>query len=311
MSLRDFYLCGWRVASEIPLPELMRWQGGMRAADIEILLGKVSWTALSDQAPLSIAMAHDGRSLQLRADDIAVFEIRDHREVIVDISPSASMLEVRVLLLGNVLGLLCHLRGLLPLHASCVRIGDEAVAFMGDSGSGKSTLAAALALRGHSLLSDDVCAVDMSSGTPLVLPSFPAVRLLNSSVDVVGIRSAHDGSVLEDVSAEKHKFRLVRVDQPHVSPVRLGAVYQLDPTMTSGDDVTVELVGHRKLAMLSAQIFRYSLARRIGRAQAAFAAAAQVAESAAVVARLARRRDVAQLADTVHLLEARHGKTER
>jgi hypothetical protein len=64
------------------------------------------------------------------------------------------------LLLDQVLPLAAGGPHRLALHASVVDVDGRAVAFLGASRQGKSTLAAALARRGHTLLSDDCCAAE-------------------------------------------------------------------------------------------------------------------------------------------------------
>jgi hypothetical protein len=86
-------------------------------------------------------------------------------------------------LLGPVLGLLLRLRGVTCLHASAVAFGDSAVAFVGSEGAGKSTTAAALAKRGHAILSDDVVALAESNGSFKVHPAYPYLCLWPESVE--------------------------------------------------------------------------------------------------------------------------------
>jgi hypothetical protein len=86
-------------------------------------------------------------------------------------------------LLGPVLGLLLRLRGITCLHASAVAFGGNAVAFVGSEGAGKSTTAAALAKRGHAILSDDVVALAESNGSFNVHPAYPYLCLWPESVE--------------------------------------------------------------------------------------------------------------------------------
>ena len=60
---------------------------------------------------------------------------------------------------GTGLALAWRLRGELCLHASAVSIGGRAVVFAGASSAGKSTIAAALSLRGHDVIADDLVVV--------------------------------------------------------------------------------------------------------------------------------------------------------
>jgi len=88
-------------------------------------------------------------------------------------------------LLGPVLGLLLRLRGVTCLHASAVAFGEKAVAFVGSEGAGKSTTAAALARRGHALLSDDVVALAERNGSFYVHPAYPYLCLWPESVESI------------------------------------------------------------------------------------------------------------------------------
>jgi hypothetical protein len=58
-----------------------------------------------------------------------------------------------------------------------VRIGEHAITLLGPPGAGKSTFAAALALRGHRVLTDDVAALAEQRGEVLIQPGYPRLRL--------------------------------------------------------------------------------------------------------------------------------------
>jgi hypothetical protein len=93
--------------------------------------------------------------------------------------------DAAVYLLGPVLGLLLRLRGVTCLHASAVALGDRAVAFAGHEGAGKSTTAAALARRGHAILSDDIVAIDERAGAFYAIPAHPYLGLWPESVELL------------------------------------------------------------------------------------------------------------------------------
>lgn len=85
-------------------------------------------------------------------------------------------------LLGPVMGVVLRLRGTVCLHASAVVIDGLAVGLVGVSGAGKSTTAAALALRGHPVLTDDVLALDEHGALGFsVRPAYPRLRLWPAS----------------------------------------------------------------------------------------------------------------------------------
>lgn len=100
--------------------------------------------------------------------------------------PATSSLEdAASYLLGPVLGLALRLRGTTCLHASAVEIHGRAVIFPGEEGAGKSTTAAALARRGHAVLSDDVVALAERDGAFFVLPAYPYISLWEDSVKLL------------------------------------------------------------------------------------------------------------------------------
>jgi len=93
---------------------------------------------------------------------------------------------LRLSLLGPVLALILHQRGLLVIHASVVARGDGAIAFLGKSGWGKSTIAAALHAKGYDLVTDDVAAIQIDQAEPSVLPGFPQVKLWPQAATLLG-----------------------------------------------------------------------------------------------------------------------------
>lgn len=185
----DRMLCGMRVASRLPLPDLLPWNGDDRAPDLHIELGNVPASLDSPVVDRPLLQVSENGLCRYAIPGVAAWLISaDGRHVTIAPAPSADAAEIRAFLYGTVFAVVCLRRGLLPLHASCVRIGDAAVAFAGHSGAGKSTLAAMLMKQGYSLLADDVTVIDMT-GTPLVLPAFPRVKLWQDSMARLGFSS--------------------------------------------------------------------------------------------------------------------------
>lgn len=85
-------------------------------------------------------------------------------------------------LLGPILGFVLRLRGVRSLHASSVVIDGSAICFVGPRGAGKSTTAAAMATRGHPVLSEDVTALRGGDA----LPGLPLVKLWEDSAALHG-----------------------------------------------------------------------------------------------------------------------------
>ncbi|WP_083897087.1 hypothetical protein [Azospirillum sp. B506] len=183
---RDHLLCGWRVRSAFPLPELPVWRGpDDTPVDVTIRPGAVP-------PRLPDAIIPDGL-VNIGADGAALVHIpglvrillRDGRDITVEIlRDEGEATGWRAFLLGVGLALLCDQRGVFPLHAATLRVGNRTVALAGDSGEGKSTLAFALTRRGHRLLSDDLTVLrDDGPGGTTVLPAFPRLKLWRDTLD--------------------------------------------------------------------------------------------------------------------------------
>jgi hypothetical protein len=109
---------------------------------------------------------------------VGAFLIRGTNTIDVEPAPGVSIPLLNFPLLGPVMSLLLHLRGMLVLHASAVNVAGKSAVFLGAKGAGKSTTAAALVSAGHHLLTDDVLAVDFSnSHSPRIVPGFPQLKL--------------------------------------------------------------------------------------------------------------------------------------
>ncbi|ESA34078.1 hpr kinase phosphatase [Leptolyngbya sp. Heron Island J] len=90
-------------------------------------------------------------------------------------------------ILGGCMSIILRQRGFLTLHASSVAIHGHVAAFLGHSGWGKSTLAAALHADGHTVITDDILAIDLKQeGTPQVVPSFPQCKLSPDAAIALG-----------------------------------------------------------------------------------------------------------------------------
>lgn len=87
--------------------------------------------------------------------------------------------------LGQVLSYCLLARGIEPLHATAIQVGDQAIAFLGDSGAGKSTLAATFLEKGYTLLTDDVLALEFRGDSVWVRPGIARVKLNPDSADAV------------------------------------------------------------------------------------------------------------------------------
>jgi hypothetical protein len=289
--MSDRIICGWRVRSALPLPELAPWPGPDRPVDIEIRPGAVP------AKHRHIVAAPDGRIILDQSPHARFLVSPDC--VIVDTVHRPEAAEWRVRLLGPVLGLLCYLRRVLPLHASCVRIGARTVAIAGHSCAGKSTLAAALMRRNHVLLTDDICAITPLSMRAMVFPSFPALKLASDSMKTFGI----DPNGLAHVSLDTEKFLVPGNDGFDPGPSPLDTVYVIEDAPDGMDDAIIGIDGVAAFQQLNTMWYRAEIGRFLCDNPTLFSMAARLAGKVAV-RRLVRRSNFDRLAALVSLIEA-------
>jgi hypothetical protein len=148
-------------------------------------------------------------------------------------------------LVGPVMGFVLRRRSILALHASAVSVAGHALALCGESQAGKSTTAAALALRGTSVLCEDITPLMQEEGRFQVEPGYPRICLWPDAVEsLFGVRHA-----LPRLTSNWEKFFLPLEGrnakfEAHKRP--LGAVYLLAPRAAEANAPRIEEVGPRE-----------------------------------------------------------------
>ncbi|UVK43324.1 serine kinase [Mesorhizobium sp. AR07] len=172
---RRFYRAyGLTIASEVTLPELE--PAAPAAADVLITIGPIDLPKPSLEAATDFRFEPDRQYLAWHA--VGAFLITDGCRIEIEPAPGVDDTLIAFPLLGPVMALLLHRRGLLVLHASAIAVAGSSAIFMGDKGAGKSTTASAMIRAGHELLTDDVVALDMTNPNhPMIVPGFPQIKL--------------------------------------------------------------------------------------------------------------------------------------
>ena len=133
---------------------------------------------------------------------------------------------LRLFLLSEVIGLILYQRGRFLLHGSAVQVGADAFVFLGIPGAGKSTTAAAFGKAGHTVLTDDLVAIQLIDNKPFVVPAFAQYKIWRNTVNGL----AFDESTLEPSFEGATKFL---VNQPlstfPENPVPLRSITLLYP----------------------------------------------------------------------------------
>jgi hypothetical protein len=186
-----------------------------------------SWAAdedLAGGAKVRLERRTDGTS-RLTYSDTGTFDVTANGERIDWYrSPDAPYELARTDILGRVLSIAAHAKGMLMLHASGVEVGGEVAGFLAPKFFGKSTLACALTDAGARLVTDDALAVRAGNRVECA-PGVPAIRLRQQSAAHLRFLS---GALEPDSDGWRHLERR-EMDQITTDWAPLGALYVLHP----------------------------------------------------------------------------------
>ena len=215
------------IASEIPLLNKPSFINNINF-DVNVYLD----TRL--KAPNSKTQVTDKESIFYRRQDVGIFEIIQGKEIRVKVNEGVIDQEVARILLGLPMGYLLMQRGLHVLHASVVNIDGLAAAFLGLSGSGKSTMASSFLQNNHSLLTEDIAAVNLSN--LMVTPAFPSLKIGQDTLDQLDLPTRE----LKVAAADSRNRLIYEMDEKQFckQPTKLKNCYLLE----WGDQLSIEPV---------------------------------------------------------------------
>jgi hypothetical protein len=139
---------------------------------------------------------HDRLGYRLFADGYGRYVVTHDGGLIRCAPPRTAAWRWQRCLIGQIFPLAAVLRGLEVFHASAVRVGNVAVAFVGASQAGKSSVAVNLMLRGARLVTDDVVTLEASGGGLVAHPGAGVTSVRHAAVEAI---------------APEHRSRLGRV----------------------------------------------------------------------------------------------------
>lgn len=248
VSVTTYSVYGLLVRSELELPDLGEPVADSNDPDVVVRFGSLS--AHPQEGLLPHGLWRSGDSCGVAVEHVARYEARNGREIVVDPVPGADPAEVRLFLLGTMMGAVMMQRDHLVLHGNAFRIGDACAVVVGRSGAGKSTLAAEFARRGLDVLSDDVVPV---TGDAMALTGYPRIKLWDDALERLGVPTAG----LQRIHTTHEKFQLP-VQRSSAEPVRLRWIYVLE--RHAGTELTLEPVhGALTFSLLHEHTYRNEL----------------------------------------------------
>lgn len=215
-----YTMFGLNVQSDIEMPQLSPAKSS--ATDLVISRTPID----HPQRRPSGSFAEFGASEQFLAwETVGAFRVVGDALIEVDPNPGVSDGLVALPLLGSVMATLLQRRGLFVLHAGAVSINGWGIALMGDKGAGKSTTVASIIAAGHSLLADDVAAIQFGpNGHRQIMPAIAQLKLWCETVASTGLSNVEDQGRLHP-SIDKSQYNLTTGFA--AEPVSLARLYVL------------------------------------------------------------------------------------
>ncbi|GAB4550747.1 MAG: HPr kinase [Pleurocapsa sp.] len=284
---------GLGIDSILTLPELIT-----DANKVDLV---IKYDSIAEKpSPINNSPFHYWRNKQeigLSWQKLGTFLIREGREIIIASVADVEEKNLHPALLGACMAVALHQREYLILHGSAVKIHNRAVAFIGDKGWGKSTMAAALVLRGHQFITDDVLAIDLSGNEPLVFPSFPQLKLCPDAVETMGKNPETLPRIMPQVNKRQYKLN----QDFSTRPIPLQTIYLLN----KGASLSIDKIPTGKLIL---PLLAHSYGARFGKKLLALGEAKHFLQCTDLanqvnIYSLKRPSDLSLLTDIVNLVE--------
>lgn len=172
---------GLIIESEIKLPELVSLKEQNEKSenipiDIYITFGQIP-KSIDDSKIKSIWYEAALGEYLLKVDGIANYYVKDGKKIIIEPNENSLEEDIRVFLLNSVFSAILQQRGILVFHASAAVVNGKSIVFAGISDSGKTAIALSLYDRGYDLICDEICAIKIENGEPMVLGGIPQLNV--------------------------------------------------------------------------------------------------------------------------------------
>ncbi len=285
---------GINIESELPFKEL---EEGQANPQVKICFARVPGTL---ESPLSKGVRFEAKKglFLLKIDDVANYLVKDGQEILIEKNnPSVAENEIRLFLLGPVMGALLFQRGLLPIHGSAIKKSGKAIIFSGIPGAGKSTLATAYLNRGDSIISDDISVININANNvPMIYPGFPQMKLWADTLQQFGSEQQTRRVLREGIQ----KFGIPVKNGYFNQPLPVQKIYILG-TCNQPDFIFNTLKGIDKFNALKNNTYRWQFIKGLGKAEEHFSLVSRLAEHVDV-ARITRPIDSFRVKELMELI---------
>jgi hypothetical protein len=255
---------GLQITSTIEIPEFLRGDIS-KNEDVLIQTGKTP-VELEKVTFKGVRFQAAPGEFLLKVDHIAEYYVKDGTNIFIYPDEKAPSSDIRLFLLGSVMGALIHQRGLLPFHGSAITYKNRAFIFSGISGTGKSTLAASFSKEGFPLITDDICTISLNSkNKPIVHPGYPQMKLWADTLEKLGENKISLKKVREGIKKYAYPLENKFIN----SPYEIAGVYILGTKNTEGLHIET-LKGIEKFNALKNNTYRLNFLKATGKTSSHF-----------------------------------------
>tara|TARA_B100001109_G_scaffold255669_1_gene259904 strand:+ start:3698 stop:4612 length:915 start_codon:yes stop_codon:yes gene_type:complete len=291
-----YQVFGWNIASEIELQEL--WQGDeTKAADIIIKENSLPLN-LEGAVKKGIGFQIKPGHYFLHIEEVAKYHVIEGKEIQIDRYQGADLNEIKVFLYASVFGGLCHLRDVLPLHASAIMYKNSSYLFTGNTGAGKSTTVAKLQQKGYTVLTDDLAPISFNAnGLATISQGISRIKLWEDAFEKINIPYSEKNQIRSKI--KKYHSPIETCLGESKFPVK--TIFVLEPYSKSELTFT-ELVGKEKGVTISKHIYRTQLIGALGLKEAHFKKVAFLLQQVKVI-RVNQPRKINKLEEFIERIE--------
>lgn len=264
---------GLEISSEIELPELLPIE--FCNSSVEIKFGQVPKT-LDKSTGKGIFYETGYDEFLFHFDSVGSYHVIKGQSITISPSSDSRHDELRLFLLGSVIGALLHQRGSLPIHGSTIQIGSSALIVCGKSSAGKSSLAAGFFNKGYTIYSDDISVISVDlQNVPMVHQGLPHIKLWQDVLQHFG-----DFQTYNRTRRQLEKFKKP-VSSSHIEPIPVKDIIILGVKNSPGFSIH-ELKGNEKFKELNAHIYRPQFINEPGMRLSHFQIITQLAKSSRI-----------------------------
>jgi hypothetical protein len=285
--MNNYTAFGLQISSEQELPGLLPGNGN---PEVTIRFGKVPENLPEPLKGKGVAYELNTGSFLLKVPGIANFLVSNGNEIVIEKHNRADDHDIALFTINTPIGALLYQRGCLPLHASAIAVNGGCAIFTGVSGAGKSTIFTSFHNHGYHVLSDEVCAITLSTnGEPYVQPGVAYTYLWRDVLDLMG----KDVNKLKHRNNNPEKFKLLIEERFCQEALPLKRIYVLTTKNTPGIEIE-EIKGREKFLPIKQNAYRPRIGKEISNPASAFRMQTSIGNHA-VIKRVARSLDIVDI----------------